>query len=71
MIKLMSSGVKDIWFDMEVTLTAHTPEWEVAHNELLLKTYAEVVGKPPDDKLWQEYSQIYKPQHLQNTLKVI
>lgn len=45
---------------MEGTLTAHTPEWEVAHDELLLKTYAEFVGKEPSQKLWQKYGAVYE-----------
>jgi FMN phosphatase YigB (HAD superfamily) len=52
--------IKHVWFDMEGTLTVHTPAWEAAHDTLLLKTYAEVVGKPPTDKLWQEYNKIYQ-----------
>lgn len=45
---------------MEGTLTIHTPEWEAAHNKLLLETYAEVTGKAPTQELWSEYSDIYK-----------
>ncbi len=52
--------IKHLWFDMEGTLTVHTPEWEAAHNELILKTYAEVVGKSPSEELWGEYCNIYK-----------
>lgn len=58
----MKNTIKHIWFDMEGTLTVHTPEWEAAHNELLLKTYAEVANKEPSDELWHEYSAIYKQQ---------
>ncbi len=52
--------IEHIWFDMEGTLTVHTPEWEAAHNELLLETYAVVAGKQPSDALWQEYVDIYQ-----------
>jgi len=58
----MKSDIKHIWFDLEGTLTVHTPEWETAHDKLLLETYAKVVGKAPSDELWQEYSQIYQSQ---------
>ncbi len=59
---MTDSSIKHIWFDLEGTLALHTPEWEAAHDQLLLDTYAEVVGKSPSDELWQEYSQIYKVQ---------
>ncbi len=58
----MEGSIKHVWFDMEGTLTVHTPEWEAAHDELLLKTYAAAVGRAPSDELWQEYNQIYQHQ---------
>jgi HAD superfamily hydrolase (TIGR01549 family) len=56
----MIKPIKHIWFDMEGTLTVHTPEWEAAHDQLLLETYAEVEGQQPSGALWQEYSAIYR-----------
>lgn len=56
----MTTDIKHIWFDMEGTLTVHTPEWEAAHDKLLLETYSKVTGKRPTDGLWQEYSEIYR-----------
>jgi HAD superfamily hydrolase (TIGR01549 family) len=58
----MRAQIKHIWFDMEGTLALHTPEWDAAHDKLLLETYAEVTNKPPTAELWQEYSQIYMAQ---------
>ncbi|HWB39169.1 MAG TPA: HAD family hydrolase [Candidatus Saccharimonadales bacterium] len=54
--------IKHVWFDMEGTLTVHTPKWESAHNKLLLETYSEVTGKPVSDQLWREYCAIYVQQ---------
>lgn len=56
----MRPTIKHIWFDMEGTLTVHTPEWEAAHDQLLLEKYAHATGKQPSPQLWQEYSQLYR-----------
>jgi HAD superfamily hydrolase (TIGR01549 family) len=52
--------IKHIWFDLDGTLTIHTPEFHKAHNELRYKTYAEAVGKPLAAELEQEYENLYK-----------
>ena len=39
------TDIKHIWFDLDGTLTIHTPEFHKAHNELRYKTYAEAVKK--------------------------
>ncbi|MFH1207313.1 MAG: HAD family hydrolase [Patescibacteria group bacterium] len=56
----MQNNIKHIWFDLDGTLTIHTPEFHKAHNSLRYKTYAEVVKKPVTEELQQEYETLYK-----------
>jgi len=56
----MTKDIKHIWFDLDGTLTIHTPEFHKAHNELRYKTYAEVVKKPITKELELEYENLYK-----------
>ena len=56
----MIKDIKHIWFDLDGTLTIHTPEFHKAHNELRYKTYAEVVKKPITKELELEYENLYK-----------
>lgn len=53
-------SIKHIWFDLDGTLSIHTPEFHEAHNRLRYKTYAEVIGKPLTDEIADEYEQLYK-----------
>ena len=52
--------IKHIWFDLDGTLTIHTPEFHEAHDDLRYKTYAEAVKKPVSEELKQEYNTLYK-----------
>lgn len=56
----MDKNIKHVWFDLDGTLTIHTPEFHKAHNDLKYKTYAEAVGKPITKELEQEYETLYK-----------
>jgi len=56
----MTLNIKHIWFDLDGTLTIHTPEFHRAHDELRYKTYAEAVKRPITKELEQEYETLYK-----------
>lgn len=56
----MHKIIKHIWFDLDGTLTVHTPEFHAAHNELRYKTYAEVMGKALDETTKRELETLYK-----------
>ena len=55
----MKHNIQHIWFDMDGTLTVHTPEFDKVHDALRYKTYSEVVGRPVDDQLMAEFNELY------------
>lgn len=56
----MSTEINHVWFDMDGTLTIHTPEFNEVHNALRYKAYSDVTGRPVDDNLITEYEALYK-----------
>lgn len=56
----MKHNIQHIWFDMDGTLTVHTPEFDEVHNALRYKAYSDVVGRPVDDALIAEFEELYK-----------
>ncbi len=52
--------IKHIWFDVDGTLTIHTPEFHKVHNALRYKTYADFIKKPVTKELMEEYETLYK-----------
>ncbi|HTE22118.1 MAG TPA: HAD family hydrolase [Candidatus Limnocylindria bacterium] len=56
----MSAPVKHVWFDLDGTLTVHTPEFHEAHNQLRYETYAKVVKRPVGGALKAEFEELYK-----------
>jgi len=55
----MKRDIQHIWFDMDGTLTVHTDEFDVVHNDLRYQTYAKVVGREVDNELIAEYEELY------------
>lgn len=56
----MRHNIQHIWFDMDGTLTVHTPEFDEVHNAVRYKTYSDVVGRPIDNVLIAEFEELYK-----------
>lgn len=56
----MASEINHVWFDMDGTLTVHTPGFDEVHNALRYKAYSDVVGRPVDDALVAEFEELYK-----------
>jgi HAD superfamily hydrolase (TIGR01549 family) len=52
--------IKHVWFDMGGTLYRETPEFDVVHDELRYRTYADIVGEPDLNKAKQQYDELYK-----------
>lgn len=52
--------INHVWFDMDGTLTVHTPEFDEVHNALRYKAYSDVIGRPVDDALAMEFEELYK-----------
>lgn len=59
----MKHNIQHVWFDMDGTLTVHTPEFNKVHDDLRYKTYSEVVGRPVDDQLITEFNKLYAKYH--------
>jgi len=49
-----------MWFDLEGTLTIHTPEYHEVHDQLRHETYAQAVNKPVTEELKQEFADLYE-----------
>jgi HAD superfamily hydrolase (TIGR01549 family) len=54
--------IKEIWFDLNGTLTQHTPEFLKALDALCFEAYAEATHQPVTDTMKQEYRKAYKEQ---------
>jgi putative hydrolase of the HAD superfamily len=52
--------IKHVWFDLDGTLSVHTPEFHQAHDQLRYKTYAEATGRPLTAEIGREYERVYK-----------
>jgi len=42
----MKHNIQHVWFDMDGTLTVHTPEFDEVHNAVRYKAYSDVTGRP-------------------------
>lgn len=51
----MKHAIKHVWFDLDGTLTVHTPEFHAAHNQLRYETYAAVKGQPISEHISREF----------------
>ncbi|HUD11391.1 MAG TPA: HAD family hydrolase [Candidatus Saccharimonadia bacterium] len=58
--------IKHIWFDLDGTLSVHTPEFHQAHDKLRYETYAQAIGQPMSPQIAEEYEKQYK-QHGTNS----
>lgn len=54
------NDIKHVWFDLDGTLSIHTPEFHEAHDKLRYETFAKAKNQPLTDALKQEYDQLYK-----------
>lgn len=52
--------IKHVWFDFANTLFKYTPEYKRVHDELLYKTYSQVVKRPVAKELKREYNALYE-----------
>ncbi len=59
----MSKTIKHIWFDFSETIVFLRKE---RHNRLRYESYAEVVGKPVNDDLINEYEDLYRKNNKSN-----
>lgn len=51
--------IKHIWFDVDGTLVLHTPEFKLAHEELVYQTFSKAVNKPVTEQLKEEARDLY------------
>jgi HAD superfamily hydrolase (TIGR01549 family) len=52
--------IKEIWFDLNGTLTLQTPEFLNAQDALCFEAYAEATQQPLGDNIKEEYREAYK-----------
>ena len=56
----MKNNIQHVWFDMDGTLTVHTADFDIVHNELRYKAYSDVLKKPVTPNLIDDFNKMYK-----------
>jgi len=56
----MAYGIEHLWYDMDGVITKQTEAFHRAHNRLRYQTYADISGRPVDDRLVEEFEALYR-----------